>query len=72
MTNLVNQLLDLRESNKNLQDMAIWCSDDRQKVTINLEYTGYDYDFVPVELENIIDQYMYEWNYSWELEVYLS
>ena len=70
-TKLVNELLNLRESNSNLQDMAIWLSKDRRKVTVNLEYTGYDYDFIPKALEDIIDQYMYEWNYSWELEVYL-
>ena len=70
-TKLVNELLNLRESNSNLQDMAIWLSKDRRKVTVNLEYTGYDYDFIPKALEDIIDQYMYEWNYSWELDVYL-
>lgn len=70
-TKLVNELLNLRESNSNLQDMAIWLSDDRRKVTVNLEYTYYDYDFLPEALENIIDQYMYEWNYSFELDIYL-
>lgn len=70
-TKLVNELLNLRESNSNLQDMAIWLSDDRRKVTVNLEYTYYDYDFLPEALENIIEQYMYEWNYSFELDIYL-
>ena len=70
-TKLVNELLNLRESNSNLQDMAIWLSDDRRKVTVNLEYTYYDYDFLPEALENIIEEYMYEWNYSFELEIYL-
>ena len=71
-TKLVNELLNLRESNSNLQDMAIWLAKDRKKVTVNLEYTGYDYDFVPLALEKIIDQYMYEWNYSWELDIYID
>ena len=70
-TKLVNELLNLRENHGGLTEMGIWLSDDRQKVTVNLEYTYYDYDFLPEALEKIIDQYMYEWNYSFELEIYL-
>ena len=70
-TKLVNELLNLRENHGGLTEMGIWLSDDRQKVTVNLEYTYYDYDFIPEALEKIIDQYMYEWNYSFELEIYL-
>ena len=70
-TKLVNELLNLRENHGGLTEMGIWLSDDRRKVTVNLEYTYYDYDFLPEALEKIIDQYMYEWNYSFELEIYL-
>ena len=70
-TKLVNELLNLRENHGGLTEMGIWLSDDRQKVTVNLEYTYYDYDFLPEALEKIIDQYMYEWNYSFELDIYL-
>ena len=70
-TKLVNELLNLRESHGGLTEMGIWLSDDRRKVTVNLEYTYYDYDFIPEALENIIEEYMYEWNYSFELEIYL-
>ena len=71
MSKLVNNLLDLRESNENLQDMNIWINEEKNTVRVNLEYTYYDYDFLPEALEKIIDQYMYEWNYSFELEIYL-
>ena len=71
MSKLVNKLLDLRESNKNLQDMDIWTNEEKNTVRVNLEYTYYDYDFIPEALENIINEYMYEWNYSFELEIYL-
>ena len=68
---LVNELLNLRENYEYLQDMGIWLAKDRKKVTVNLEYTIYDYDFIPTVLREVIDQYMYEWNYSFELEIYL-
>ena len=68
---LVNDLLNLRENYEYLQDMDIWLAKDRKKVTVNLEYTMYDYDFIPTVLREVIDQYMYEWNYSFELEIYL-
>ena len=68
---LVNDLLNLRENYEYLQDMGIWLAKDRKKVTVNLEYTMYDYDFIPTVLREVIDQYMYEWNYSFELEIYL-
>lgn len=68
---LVNELLNLRENYEYLQDMGIWLAKDRKKVTVNLEYTMYDYDFIPTVLREVIDQYMYEWNYSFELEIYL-
>ena len=71
MSKLVNKLLDLRESNENLQDMGIWTNKEKNTVRVNLEYTYYDYDFLPLELQDLIDQYMYEWNYSFELEIYL-
>ena len=71
MSKLVNKLLDLRESNENLQDMDIWTNEEKNTVRVNLEYTYYDYDFLPEALENIINEYMYEWNYSFELEIYL-
>ena len=70
-TKLVNELLNLRENYEYLQDMGIWLAKDRKKVTVNLEYTMYDYDFIPMPLREVIDQYMYEWNYSFELEIYL-
>lgn len=70
-TKLVNELLNLRENYEYLQDMGIWLAKDRKKVTVNLEYTMYDYDFIPTVLREVIDQYMYEWNYSFELEIYL-
>ena len=70
-TKLVNELLNLRENHEYLADMGIWLAENRKKVTVNLEYTMYDYDFIPMPLREIIDQYMYEWNYSFELEIYL-
>jgi hypothetical protein len=71
-TKLVNDLLNLRENYEYLQDMNIILSKDRQKVTINLEYTMYDYDFIPAPLREVVENYFYEWNYSYEFTIYLG
>ena len=71
-TKLINELLELRESKEYLQDMNITLSKDRQKVTINLEYTMYDYDFIPESLQKVVEKYFYEWNYSYEFTIYLG
>ena len=71
-TKLVNELLELRENYEYLQDMNITLSKDRQKVTVNLEYTMYDYDFMPTVLREVVEKYFYEWSYSYEFTIYLE
>ena len=71
MNELLNKLNELRESHGGLTEMALYYNEEKNTVRVNLEYTYYDYDFLPLELQELIDQYMYEWNYSFELEIYL-
>ena len=70
MTNLLNNLNELRENNKYLHDMFYRVEND--KVVVCLEETFYDYDFESVELMNLLSNYNYEWYNSVEIEVYFN
>ena len=70
MTNLLNNLNDLRENNKYLHDMFYRV--ENNKIVVCLEFTFYDYDFRNEQLMTLLDNYNYEWYNSTEIEVYFN
>ena len=70
MTNLLNNLNEMRENNKYLHDMFYRV--ENNKIVVCLEFTFYDYDFRNVELMNLLSNYNYEWYNSTEIEVYFN
>lgn len=66
---LIRELRNLMESNKYYKDLYFRA--EGNTIVIGLEETFYDYDFEPVALMEILQNYCYEWYNSVEIEVYL-